>query len=445
MTRAPTFDDIFAVMSAASLGETTARVALPEEPDLAHTPTRFAVALNVLLHDLDYRVKQREKAEERLYQAQKMEAIGKLAGGVAHDFNNLLSVILGYADLLLVDVSPALPIHADLLEIRHAGERARELTQQLLAFGRRQMLEPRVLDLDAVLRGMQKMLARLVGEGVELELELGASLGKVNADPGQLELVMMNLVINARDAMPKGGKLAIATANAELDERYALEHPEVIAGSYVRVAVTDSGAGMTPAVRERIFEPFFTTKEQGRGTGLGLSTVFGIVRQSGGHIAVSSELGKGTTFELYLPRVLELPLEPQTVPPSPHSGPPGSETVLLVEDDAQVRALARIVLERGGYRVLDAAGPHEALALAEAYPHTIHLLLTDVVMPRMDGRTCAELMKPRRPRTRVLFMSGHAESAIVRDGVLEAGIALLPKPFTPDALLQAVRAALDGG
>ncbi len=443
MTRAPTFEDIFAVMSAASLGDATARVALPDEPDLEDTPTRFAVALNVLLQDLDYRVKQREKAEERLYQAQKMEAIGKLAGGVAHDFNNLLSVILGYADLLLTDLSPTLPMHADLVEIRRAGERARELTQQLLAFGRRQMLEPRVLDLDEVLHGMQKMLVRLLGEGVDLVLELGANLGKVNADPGQLELVMMNLVINARDAMPKGGRLSLATENVELDERYALEHPEVIAGAYVRVAVTDTGAGMAPEVRARIFEPFFTTKEQGRGTGLGLSTVFGIVRQSGGHIAVFSEPGLGTTFNLYLPRVLELYPEPETIPPSPHSSPPGSETVLLVEDEAQVRALARIVLERQGYRVLEAPGPHEALALSEAYPHTIHLLLTDVVMPKMDGRTLAELLKPRRPRTRVLFMSGHAESAIVRDGVLEPGISFLPKPFTPDTLLEAVRALLD--
>jgi two-component system cell cycle sensor histidine kinase/response regulator CckA len=443
MTRAPTFEDIFAVMSAASLGDATARVALPDEPDLEHTPTRFAVALNVLLHDLDYRVNQRERAEERLYQAQKMEAIGKLAGGVAHDFNNLLSVILGYADLLLTDLNPALPMYSDLVEIRRAGERARELTQQLLAFGRRQMLEPRVLDLEDVLRGMQKMLVRLLGEGVELVLEPGANLGKINADPGQLELVMMNLVINARDAMPKGGRLAIATENAELDERYALEHPEVIAGSYVRVVVTDTGAGMTPAVRARIFEPFFTTKEQGRGTGLGLSTVFGIVRQSGGHIAVFSEPGLGTTFNLYLPRVSEHQPEPETIPPSPHSSPPGSETVLLVEDEAQVRALARVVLERQGYHVLEAPGPHEALALSEAYPHTIHLLLTDVVMPKMDGRTLADLLKPRRPRTRVLFMSGHAESAIVRDGVLEPGITLLPKPFTPDALLAAVRALLD--
>jgi len=444
MTRAPTFDDIFGVMSAASLGDATARVALPDEPDLADAPTRFAVALNVLLHDLDYRVKQRERAEERLYQAQKMEAIGKLAGGVAHDFNNLLSVILGYADLLLSDLDPATPAHADIVEIRRAGERARELTQQLLAFGRRQMLEPRVLDLDDVLCGMQKMLLRLLGEGVELVLELAANLGKVSADPGQLELVMMNLAINARDAMPKGGQLWIRSENVEFDEAYVHEHPEVIAGPYVRIAVTDTGEGMKPEVRARVFEPFFTTKEQGRGTGLGLSTVFGILRQSGGHISVSSEPGSGTTFNVYLPRMLEPRLRAETAVPTPRSSMPGSETVLLVEDEAQVRALARIVLERHGYRVLEASGPYEGLALAEAHPEPIHLLLTDVVMPKMDGRTFADRLASLRPRVRVLFMSGYAESSIVTDGVLEPGIALLPKPFTPDALLDAVRAVLDG-
>jgi signal transduction histidine kinase len=304
MTRAPTFDDIFAVMSQASLGDAAARVTLPEAPDLADTPTRFAIALNVLLDDLAYRQRQHEQAEEKLYQAQKMEAVGKLAGGVAHDFNNVLSVILGYTDMLLADGGLDPSVQADLLEIRRAGERARELTQQLLAFGRRQLLEPKALKLNDIVAGMENMLRRLLGESIELSLELADGLAMTKADPGQLELVVMNLAINARDAMASGGRLSILTANVELDASYAAEHPEAIAGPHVLLAVSDNGEGMPPEVRSRIFEPFFTTKEQGRGTGLGLSSVFGFVRQSGGHIRVFSEPALGTTFEIYLPRAV---------------------------------------------------------------------------------------------------------------------------------------------
>jgi signal transduction histidine kinase len=441
MTGGPTFDDIFEVMSRASLGNAAARVALPETPDLADTATRFAIALNVLLDDLAYRQREHEAAEERLYQAQKVEAVGKLAGGVAHDFNNLLSVILGYTDLLLSDLEPGAAMHADLLEVRRAGERARELTQQLLSFGRRQLLAPKTLDLNATLRGMENMLGRLLGAAVEFSLVLAPALAAIEADPGQLELVVMNLVINARDAMPAGGKVRIVTANAVLDSSHTRQHPEVIPGGYVLLAVTDTGSGMSEAVKARIFEPFFTTKEQGRGTGLGLSSVFGFVRQSGGHIWVDSELDRGTTFKIYLPRALVT----ATSAPSERVKAPtlrGSETILLVEDEEQVRALARLVLTRHGYRVLAAQEPREAILIAGQYREAIDLLLTDVVMPGMDGRRLSERLIATRPTLRVLFMSGYAEGAIGLDGAISAKTAFLPKPFTPESLLRAVRGAL---
>jgi two-component system cell cycle sensor histidine kinase/response regulator CckA len=442
MTRGPTFDDIFAVMSQASLGDAVARVALPDPPDLTDTPTRFAIALNVLLDDLAYRQRQHEQAEEKLYQAQKMEAVGQLAGGVAHDFNNLLSVILGYADLLLADGGLDQAAQADLVEIRRAGERARELTQQLLAFGRRQLLEPKPLDLNVVVSGMEKMLRRLLGESIELELLLAEELATTKADPGQLELVVMNLAINARDAMPAGGKLSVTTANVELDASYAAEHPEVISGPYVLLAVSDTGVGMPPEVRERIFEPFFTTKEQGRGTGLGLSSVFGFVRQSGGHIGVYSEPELGTTFKIYLPRGVTSSVPASAEAPGPRALR-GFETVLLVEDQEQVRSLARLVLTRHGYTVLDAPDPLEALLIAERHPATIHLLLTDVVMPRMDGRRLSERLSAARPNLCVLFMSGYAGGTLIQDGALASKVGFLQKPFTPERLLVAVRALLD--
>ncbi|HTV22430.1 MAG TPA: ATP-binding protein [Polyangiaceae bacterium] len=443
MPGGPTFENIFEVMSAATIGETKVRVALPEEPDLDDTPTRVAVALNVLLDDLAFRVAESERAEERLRQSQKMEAIGSLAGGVAHDFNNLLSVILGYAELALGEL-PEGALRSDIQEIQRAGERARDLTRQLLAFSRRQILEPRVVDLNSILHGMEKMLRRLLGEDVILSLLTFTRLFKIKADPGQLEQVIMNLVVNARDAMASGGKLTIETDNVLLDAAYARQHAEVVPGPYVLLAVTDTGVGMDAGVRARIFEPFFTTKEQGKGTGLGLAMVFGIVRQSGGHIWVYSEPGHGTTFKVYFPQH-----EQQASIPVPAGAPAitrrGSETVLLVEDEEQVRTLARTVLGRNGYNVLEAQNAGEAFLISQQYPAKIHLLLTDVVMPRMTGKELADRLSSARPQMKVLYMSGYTDNSVVHHGVLDAGIAFLQKPITPDALLRKLREVLDAG
>jgi signal transduction histidine kinase/CheY-like chemotaxis protein len=441
VTRSPDFPDVFAVLSAATLGDSLARVAIPEEPDLEHWPTRLGIAVNLLLDDLTLRIAEREKAEERLRQAHKMEAIGKLAGGVAHDFNNMLSVILGYSELCLQTLDEGNSLRSDLEEIRRAAERSRELTRQLLAFSRKQILEPKVLDLNQTLLGMEKMLRRLLGEGIELSLFAHTRIGKIKADPSQLEQVVMNLAVNARDAMPSGGKLTIETSDVELDARYAGDHAEVVPGPYVLLAVTDDGVGIPASDSPRIFEPFFTTKEKGIGTGLGLSTVLGIVRQSGGHIWVYSEPRRGTTFKLYFPRDDVAPSVEDTPPVgAPIAG--GWETVLLVEDDEQVRSLARAVLARNGYNVLEAQGPGEAILISEKYPARIHLVLTDVVMPRMTGRELVERIVPARPEAKVLYMSGYADDAIVHHGVLDAGIAFLQKPLTPDTLLRKVRETL---
>jgi PAS domain S-box-containing protein len=383
------------------------------------------------------------RSEEQFRQAQKMEAIGRLAGGIAHDFNNLLSVILSYSQLALHSVHDNDVLQGELEQILLAGQRAAELTRQLLAFSRQQVLQPRTLDLGEVVRGMERLLRRLLGEDVELAIGTSPQLGSVRADRSQIEQVVMNLVVNARDAMPTGGKLTIETANVDLDELYVASHLGAVVGPHVMIAVADTGTGMNREIITRIFEPFFTTKEPGKGTGLGLSTVLGIVQQSGGSIWVYSEPGHGAVFKVYLPTVADVDDSQR----SPISVPPrtlhGAETILLVEDEEQVRTLAAAVLRRIGYRVLEASVPSQALALASRHPGTIDLLLTDVVMPEMGGRSLAEMLVARRPGLRVLFMSGYTDDAIVRHGVLESGVAFLQKPLTPDVLALRVRQALD--
>jgi len=386
-------------------------------------------------------VTEQRRLEGQLLQAQKMEAVGRLAGGVAHDFNNLLTVILSYSDLLLEDLPPEIPDRADVAEIRKAAVAASSLTRQLLAFSRQQVLEPRVLDVNTVVASTEKLLTRLLGEDVSLTTSLAAALGAVKVDPGQLEQIIMNLAVNARDAMPRGGRLSIETANVEMDESYVHGHPLARPGHYVMLAVSDTGTGMDAATQARIFEPFFTTKEAGKGTGLGLATVYGIVRQSSGFIWVYSEPGHGTSFKIYLPRVDE-PVSPAGAPAPQVVG--GSETVLVVEDVAAVRAVTRQMLERQGYCVLEAANGATALSLARQHHSAIHLLVTDVVMPEVSGRELADQLVQLRPDMKVLFMSGYTDDAVVRHGILQEGIAYLQKPFTPDTLARKVRAVLDG-
>ncbi|HEX8556529.1 MAG TPA: PAS domain S-box protein [Pyrinomonadaceae bacterium] len=386
-------------------------------------------------------LEQERESAAQLQQSQKMEAVGRLAGGVAHDFNNLLTAITGYSDLSLRRLKPEDQLHRNIGEIKRAAFRAADLTHQLLAFSRKQVLQPRVLDLTAVVSEMEKMLRRLIGEDIELLYDLGPSLGRVKADPGQLQQVLLNLAVNARDAMPGGGKLTIQAANTYLDGGYAGQHVAVVPGRYVMLAVSDNGCGMDEATRARIFEPFFTTKQQGKGTGLGLSTVYGIVKQSQGNIWVYSEVGQGTTFKIYLPRVDE-EAEPLRPAEKVEALAEGTETILLVEDDELVRGIARTILRQAGYTVLDAADGESALGVCRRHGGTIHLALTDVVMPGMSGRVVADRLRELRPGLSVLFMSGYTEEAIVHHGVLHEGVNFLEKPFTPDALTRRVREVL---
>jgi two-component system, cell cycle sensor histidine kinase and response regulator CckA len=382
-----------------------------------------------------------QKTEEQFRQAQKMEAVGRLAGGIAHDFNNLLTVILSYSALILGDINADSAIRESVEEIRKAGKRAAELTRQLLMFSRQQVLEPAVLDLNDLLTGMAKMLHRLVGEDVELVSIAGTSLGHVRADPGSIEQLVMNLVVNARDAMPTGGKLTIETANVNLDDAYAEEHLGVRPGQYVVTSVSDTGTGIDKATQARIFEPFFTTKDKAKGTGLGLSTVFGIVQQSGGSIWVDSEPGKGATFKVYLPRVDDaVEVRHPALAPTMLRG---AETILLVEDEEQVRAVTRGILKRQGYSVIEARNGTEALAACQQHSGGIDLLLTDVVMPLMSGPELARRLATARPAMKILCMSGYMDDAVLRHGALEAGIAFMQKPFTPDMLTAKIRDVLD--
>jgi len=382
------------------------------------------------------------QSEKQLWQSQKMEAVGRLAGGVAHDFNNLLTVIKGYTELMLTDLKPSDPLRPEMEEVQKAADRAAALTRQLLAFSRRQVLAPKVVNLNYLVEDMNKLLRRLLGEDIELAIKLADDLGCVKADPGQIEQVIMNLAVNARDAMPKGGKLTLETANLELDQAYSREHVMVKPGAYVLLAITDTGSGIDAETLSHVFEPFFTTKEQGKGTGLGLSTVYGIVKQSGGYIWPYSEPGLGTTFKIYLPRVDEMAEREQAraqVPP----GLGGKETILLVEDEEGVRGLTRQLLQRHGYTVLEAEHGQDALLLCERYSGPIHLLLSDVVLAQMSGRELVERLIPLRPEMRVLYMSGYSDEAIVHHGVLKPGTAFLQKPFTTESLMRKLREVLD--
>ena len=381
-------------------------------------------------------------SEEALRQSQKIEAVGRLAGGIAHDFNNLLTVINGYSQLLLSRLGSDDPDRVEIEEINTAGARAAALTRQLLAFSRKQVLQPKVLELNAVVTNMERMLHPMIGEDIELHTVLHPQLGRVLADPGQIEQVIMNLAINARDAMPHGGRLTIETANVELNETYARRLLTITPGPHVLMAVSDTGCGMDKGTQAHIFEPFFTTKEQGKGTGLGLSTVYGIVKQSGGSIWVYSEPGRGTTFKIYLPRVEEPAesVEPDTARARP---PNGTETILLVEDEAGVRSLARAALQVYGYTVLEAANGDEAIRICDRRQGAIHLLVTDMVMPGMDGRALSEQLIARLPQMKVLYLSGYAGGAIVNNGVLDSSMAFLQKPFSPEALARKVREVLD--
>jgi PAS domain S-box-containing protein len=389
-------------------------------------------------------VTERKRLEEQLRQSQKMEAIGALAGGIAHDFNNLMTAVIGYSDLLKMRMQRDDPLLGDLDQIRRAGERAASLTGQLLAFSRKQVLQPQVLDINHVISDTEKMLRRIIGEHIDLVTIPGAALGRVSADPNQVQQVLLNLAVNGRDAMPRGGKLTIETGNVYLDGACARRRVDVEPGAYVLLAVSDTGCGMDAETVSHIFEPFFTTKEKGRGTGLGLATVYGIIKQSGGHIWVYSEPGKGSTFKIYLRR-LDKSAASEAGPSCAWEGAlPGTETVLLVEDDEQVRNMAKKGLSLHGYDVIAAGNGEEALKVLEAHEGPVRILVTDVVMPGLSGGELALRIASTHPEMKILYVSGYTDSAIVHHGVLEAGVSFLQKPFTPGALARKVREVLDG-
>jgi two-component system, cell cycle sensor histidine kinase and response regulator CckA len=377
-------------------------------------------------------ITERKRLEEQLLHAQKMEAVGRLAGGVAHDFNNMLTVISGYTRMILDELSPQDPLREYAGEIANAADRAGAVTQQLLAFSRRQMIQPRIIDINAAIGQIEKMLRRLLGENIHLTLDLQENLPHIKADPNQVEQAVVNLAVNARDAMPVGGRIFVQTAEIHLDENYVRTHLGVKPGDYVMLAVTDTGQGMSAETRQRIFEPFFTTKERGKATGLGLATVYGMVKQSGGDIGVYSELGKGTTFRLYFPKATELPRESR--PPEPVSLRGGKgQTILVVEDEKPVRELTVRMLQQLGYSVLSAASGKEAVGISNLFAGSIGLLVTDVLMPEMSGRQVADELLRLRPELKVLYVSGYTEHAVIHQGA-ESGVAFLAKPFSREAL-----------
>jgi two-component system, cell cycle sensor histidine kinase and response regulator CckA len=385
----------------------------------------------------------RRELEEQLRVSQRLESVGSLAGGIAHDFNNLLSVILTYVDLTLEGAREGDMRESDLLEGKKAAVRAAALTRQLLAFSRKQILQPVPLSLNRIAEGVETMLKRVIGEHIDLVYVLAPDLGLTMADPGQTEQILMNLIINARDAMPRGGRISVSTANVDLHEAYASSHVEVKPGHYVLLAVSDTGCGMDEQTKARIFDPFFTTKGKDKGTGLGLSTVYGIVKQSGGHIWVYSEPGAGTTFKVYLPRALDASMPAVKTPSVVPARSTGSETILVVEDEEALREVIQRILEASGFAVLTAAGGPQAVSTAAQHAGDIHLLVTDVVMPKMSGRALAQELSKARPALRVLFMSGYTDDTVIHHGVLEAGTPFLSKPFTAGDLTSKVREVLD--
>jgi nitrogen-specific signal transduction histidine kinase/CheY-like chemotaxis protein len=389
---------------------------------------------------------ERRSLEEQFRQSQKMDAVGRLAGGIAHDFNNLLTVIRLNTEMIMDGFDPTDPRSEDVRQIRNAAERASSLTRQLLAFSRKQILQPRVLDLNTVVTNVEPMLQRLIGEDITINSSCGAR-GYLVADPGQLEQALVNLVVNARDAMPEGGQISIETGNVELDEHYSSEHAPVIPGRYIMLAVGDTGVGMTRDTREHAFDPFFTTKEAGKGTGLGLATVYGIVKQSGGYVWIYSEPGRGTTLKLYFPEVSAAAAFTNSADHVATSkvGQRGSETILLVEDEEAVRGLTSRILQKQGYRVLPAQHGREAMDIATREEGVIHLVLTDIVMPGMNGRGLVEKLAGIRPTIKSLYMSGYTDDDIVRRGFVEPSKSFLQKPFTSQGLLQTVRKVLDEG